>query len=70
MNEDILRELMIESGFARILNHPTSPTGTHVSIDPEIKQKAEKLSILLIKECTRIVGKKTGEQITKHFGVN
>ena len=69
MKDEMLRELLIESGFARILNHPTSPTGTHVSIDPEIKQKVEKLSILLIKECTRIVGKKTGEQITKHFGI-
>jgi hypothetical protein len=69
MREDVLKELLIESGFARILNYPSSPTGKHVSIDPDIKQKAEKLSVLLIKECARIAGKKTGEQIIKHFGV-
>jgi hypothetical protein len=69
MNEDVLKELLIESGFARIVNHPTSPTGKHVSIDPEIQKKAEKLSELLINECTRLVGKKAGDQITKHFGI-
>ena len=69
MYEDVLKELMIESGFARILNHPSSPTGKHVSIDPEIKQKAEKLSELILKECINLVGKKPSEQITKHFGI-
>jgi hypothetical protein len=69
MKEEILKELLIESGFARILNHPTSPTGTHVSIDPEIKKKAEKLSELILKECITMTSKKTGEQISKHFGV-
>ena len=69
MKEDILKELIIESGFARIINHPTSPTGTHIFIDPEIQNKAEKLSELVIKECISIVGKKLGEQISKHFGV-
>ena len=44
MKEDILKDLIIESGFARIINHPTSPTGTHIFIDPEIQNKAEKLS--------------------------
>ena len=69
MKEEILKELMIDSEFARIIIHPTSPTGTHISIDPEIQKKVEKLSELIIKECVRIVGKKTGEQISKHFGV-
>jgi predicted glycosyltransferase len=69
MKEDILRELMIESGFARIVNHPTSPTGTHISIDPEIQKKAEILSELVLKECINMVSKKSGEQITKHFGI-
>lgn len=69
MKEDILKELIIESGFARIINHPTSPTGTHIFIDPEIQNKAEKLSELVIKECISIVGKKFGDQISKHFGV-
>jgi hypothetical protein len=69
MKEDILKELIIDSGFARIINHPTSPTGTRIFIDPEIQKNAEKLSELVIKECIRIVGKKTGEQISKHFGV-
>jgi predicted glycosyltransferase len=69
MDQDILKELLIESGFAKIVIHPTSPTGTHVSIESEIQKKAEKLSILLLKECARIAGKKNGEQIIKHFGV-
>jgi hypothetical protein len=69
MNEEILKELMIDSGFARIVNHPTSPTGTHISIDPEIQKKAEKLSELILRECISMANKKFGEQISKQFGV-
>ena len=69
MKEEILKELLIDSGFARIINHPTSPTGTHVSIDPEIQKKAEKLSELILRECINMTNKKFGDQISKHFGV-
>ena len=69
MKEEIIKQLMIDSGFAKIVIHPTSPTGTHVSIDPEIQKKAVILCELVLKECINMVNKKTGEQISKHFGV-
>ena len=61
---------MIEAGFARIVIHPTSPNGQCISVDPEIKKKAQKFSELIIKECKKIVDDQTSKKLTTHFGVN
>lgn len=67
---DLVQEFMIEAGFARIVIHPTSPNGQCISVDPEIKKKAQKFSELIIKECKKIVDDQTSKKLTTHFGVN
>ena len=68
MNE-LVQEFMVEAGLARRFIHPASPDGKHISIDPEIKKKAQKFSELIIKECKTLIDEKSGEKLTKHFGI-
>ena len=66
---DLLQEFMVESGLARRFIHPASPDGKHISVDPEVKKKAQKFSELIIRECKKIVDEQSSEKLTKHFGV-
>jgi hypothetical protein len=66
---DLVQEFMIEAGFARIVIHPTSPDGQCISVDPEIKKKAQKFSELILNECKKIVDDQSSKKLTNHFGV-
>lgn len=66
---DLLQELMVEAGFARRFIHPANPDGKHISVDPEIKKKAQKFSELIINECKKLIDEKSSEKLTKHFGI-
>ena len=49
--------------------HPANPDGKHISVDPEVKKKAQRFSELIINECKKFVDEKSSEKLTKHFGV-
>ena len=66
---DLLQELMVEAGFARRFIHPANPDGKHISVDPEIKKKAQKFSELIINECKKLIDEKSSDKLTKHFGL-
>jgi hypothetical protein len=69
MNNDILLELILKSGVGKKLVHPTSPSGFHISIDPEVKRVLQIHTEAVIKECMKLVDKQSSEKIAKHFGV-
>ena len=66
---DLMKEIIVESGLGRKLIHPSSPNGRHISIDPDMQQKAQKFAELILKECTKIIDAPSSEKLTKHFGI-
>ena len=66
---DLLQEFMVDAGFARRFIHPSNPDGKHISVDPEIKKKAQKFSELILNECKKIVDDQSSKKLTNHFGV-
>jgi uncharacterized Fe-S cluster-containing radical SAM superfamily protein len=69
MNNDIFIELILQSGVGKKLVHPTSPSGFHISIDPQVKNILHGHTETVIRECMKLVDKQSSEKIAKHFGV-
>jgi len=69
MNNDIFIELVLKSGVGKKLVHPTSPSGFHISIDPQIKNLLNGHTEVVIRECMKLVDKQSSETIAKHFGI-